>query len=47
MIFGLLVGSLVQHSGYGPAFVIAGVLHPLAFGVILMMVRRIRPLHAL
>jgi len=47
MIFGLLVGSIVQHSGYGTAFLIAGVLHPLAFGVILIMVRRIRPLHTL
>ncbi|MBI5774617.1 MAG: MFS transporter [Verrucomicrobia bacterium] len=46
MLFGLLVGWLVEHHGYGPAFVIAGVLHPLAFLVILATVRRVAPLQA-
>src|SRR5688572_28138619 len=44
MLFGLLVGSLVEHDGYGPAFLIAGVLHPLAFVIILLTVKRIGPL---
>jgi MFS transporter, ACS family, aldohexuronate transporter len=44
MLFGLLVGWLVGNHGYGPAFLIAGVLHPLAFLVILDTVRRIEPI---
>ena len=43
MLFGLLVGKLVAHQGYGPAFIIAGVLHPLGFLLILAIVRRIEP----
>ena len=45
-LFGLLVGSMIEHFGYGPAFLAAGVLHPLAFVTILATVRRIRPLFA-
>jgi MFS transporter, ACS family, aldohexuronate transporter len=45
MLFGLLVGWLVERQGYGPAFLIAGVLHPLAFVVIALTVKRIGPLH--
>lgn len=44
MLFGLLVGWLVERHGYAPAFLIAGVLHPLAFALILFTVRRIGPL---
>lgn len=44
MAFGILVGWLVEDHGYAPAFAIAGVMHPLAFGVILLSVRRVRPL---
>jgi len=44
MLFGLLVGRLVETRGYGPAFAIAGVLHPLALAVILLTVGRIGPL---
>jgi len=44
MLFGLLVGWVVEHHGYGPVFVIAGLLHPLAFLVVLATVRRIEPL---
>jgi ACS family hexuronate transporter-like MFS transporter len=44
MLFGLLVGWTVEHHGYGPAFIIAGLLHPLAFAVILATVRRIGPI---
>lgn len=44
MLFGLLVGWLVEHQGYGPAFLIAGVLHPLAFLIILATVTRIEPI---
>jgi ACS family hexuronate transporter-like MFS transporter len=46
MLLALLVGWLVEHQGYGPAFLVAGVLHPLAFLVILATVKRIGPLPA-
>jgi MFS transporter, ACS family, hexuronate transporter len=44
MLFSLLVGFLIERHGYGPAFLIAGVLHPLAFLVILATVKRVRPI---
>ncbi len=44
MLFNLLVGWLVEKHGYGPAFLIAGLLHPLAFVIILMTVKRIQPI---
>jgi ACS family hexuronate transporter-like MFS transporter len=43
MLFGLLVGWLVERHGYGAAFLIAGLLHPLAFLIILASVRADRP----
>jgi len=46
MAFNLFSGWLVEHHGYGPVFLIAGVLHPLAFAVILLNVRNIGPLDA-
>jgi ACS family hexuronate transporter-like MFS transporter len=45
MLFGLLVGRLIEHSGYGPAFLVAGVMHPLAFILILVTVKRIAPIY--
>jgi ACS family hexuronate transporter-like MFS transporter len=46
MPFNLGVGKLVDQHGYGPAFLIAGLLHPLAFLVILATVKRIGPLQS-
>ena len=46
MLFALLVGWIVERHGYGPAFVIAGVMHPLAFLIILATVKRVAPLHS-
>jgi ACS family hexuronate transporter-like MFS transporter len=43
MLFGLLVGRLIGEHGYGPAFIMAGVLHPLAFVVVLAVIKRIEP----
>ncbi len=47
MLFGLLVSRLVEHHGYGPAFIMAGVLHPLAFILILAAIKRIEPVAAI
>lgn len=43
MLFGLLVGSLVENRGYGPAFLVAGLMHPVAFLIILWSVPRVEP----
>lgn len=42
MLFGLLVGKLIAPYGYAPAFVMAGVFHPIGFILILTIVRRIQ-----
>ena len=44
MLFSLVVGSLIEHHGFAPAFFIAGLLHPIALLVILASVKRILPL---
>jgi ACS family hexuronate transporter-like MFS transporter len=41
ILFGLLVGGLIAQHGYGPAFLVAGMMHPLALAVILASVKRI------
>jgi ACS family hexuronate transporter-like MFS transporter len=43
-LFQLLVGFLVTSYGYTPVFVLAGLLHPLSFVLILVIVRRIEML---
>jgi MFS transporter, ACS family, hexuronate transporter len=42
MLFGLLVGKLIGSHGYGPAFLMAGLFHPIGFILILTIVRRIQ-----
>lgn len=45
IVFGLVVGSLLDHGfGYGPVFAVVGVLHVIAFGVILLTNRVIGPI---
>jgi ACS family hexuronate transporter-like MFS transporter len=46
MLFNLLVGRLVNDVGYSPAFLMAGLFHPLGLIVILLLVRRIQPVGA-
>jgi ACS family hexuronate transporter-like MFS transporter len=47
IVFGQVAGWLLDHGfGYGPVFVIAGLLHLCAFAVILITAPRIRPLMA-
>lgn len=43
MLSGLAVGTLVTSHGYGPAFMLAGLLHPVSYLIILTVVRRIEP----
>jgi ACS family hexuronate transporter-like MFS transporter len=41
--FNLLVGWLVERHGYGLPFLLAGLVHPLSFVLILLLVRKIEP----
>jgi ACS family hexuronate transporter-like MFS transporter len=43
IIFSFIGAWIVEHHGYGPVFLIGGVLHPLSFLIILFFVRQIRP----
>ena len=43
MSFNYVVGLLVDEHGYGPAFAIAGVLHPIAFLLILFAIKTVAP----
>jgi ACS family hexuronate transporter-like MFS transporter len=47
MLFGSFVGRIIGEHGYGPAFFIAGILHPIAFLVILVTIKRIQPVEVL
>jgi MFS transporter, ACS family, hexuronate transporter len=47
MVIALVAGQILQvfHT-YVPLFMIAGVMHPLAFGVVQLMIPKIRPVEA-
>jgi len=45
IVFGEFAGQMLKHgTGYGPIFAIAGTLHALAFLLIVIVVRTVRPL---
>jgi MFS transporter, ACS family, hexuronate transporter len=41
MLFSLIIGFVIQEFGYNPAFVVAGVLHPLSFFLVFLIIRKI------
>jgi len=41
MIFSLIIGFVIEEYGYSPAFIVAGVLHPISFLLVLLIIRRI------
>lgn len=41
MFFSLIIGSIIENYGYSPAFVISGLLHPLSFLLIFLIIRKI------
>lgn len=43
-LFSFIAGSIIAHYGYAPVFVACGVVHPLSFVIILLLVRRIQRL---
>jgi MFS transporter, ACS family, hexuronate transporter len=47
VVFGLVVGYMLDHgSGYGPVFALVSTFHVLAFCVILLTVRKVRPIES-
>jgi F0F1-type ATP synthase assembly protein I len=44
MLFALVVGYLLSHQAtYLPIFIIVSLLHPISFGLILVMIPKIAP----
>ena len=43
MLFSFAVGFIIEHYGYSPAFFIAGLLHPLGFLLLFLIIRKIEP----
>ncbi len=41
MLFSLAIGFIVENFGYGPAFLISGILHPLSFILLLIIIKKI------
>ena len=41
MLFSLGIGFVIEGFGYGPAFIMAGVLHPLSFVLFLIIIKRV------
>lgn len=42
ILFGLWAGNLIGQHGYGPAFLMAGIFHPIGFLLIVLIVRRVQ-----
>jgi len=43
-LFSFLAGSIIADYGYARVFLVAGIVHPISFLIILGLVRRIEPL---
>jgi ACS family hexuronate transporter-like MFS transporter len=43
MIFSLIIGFVIQHEGYTSAFIISGVLHPISFVLVFIILKKIEP----
>lgn len=41
MLFSLIIGFVIEQYGYAPAFLIAGVLHPVSFFLILLVIKKV------
>lgn len=41
MIFSFIIGFVIQSQGYTPAFIISGVLHPISFVLVFLIIRKI------
>lgn len=47
MLFSLVIGFVIQNYGYGPAFFTAGILHPLSYVLLFIIIKKIEPVHIL
>lgn len=43
MMFSLVVGFIIERFGYSPAFLLSGLLHPLSFLLLFLVIRKIEP----
>ncbi len=41
MLFSLVIGFVIQNYGYSPAFLVAGMLHPLSFILLFIIIKKI------
>jgi len=41
MVFSLIIGFVIEEFGYNPAFLVAGVLHPISFVLVFLIIRKI------
>ncbi|MHA4842934.1 MFS transporter [Flavitalea antarctica] len=41
MLFSLIIGFVIQHFGYNPAFMVAGILHPLSYVLLFVIIKKI------
>lgn len=41
MLFSLAIGFIIEEYDYGPAFIIAGILHPLSFILVFIIIKKI------
>lgn len=41
MLFSLIIGFVIEQYGYSPAFLIAGILHPVSFLLILLIIKKV------
>jgi ACS family hexuronate transporter-like MFS transporter len=41
MIFSLVIGFVIEEFGYSPAFLVAGILHPISFLLVFLIIRKI------
>lgn len=43
MIFSFIIGFVIQSQGYTPAFIVSGILHPISFLLLFLIIRKIEP----
>jgi ACS family hexuronate transporter-like MFS transporter len=43
MIFSFVIGFVIQYQGYTPAFIISGILHPISFILVFLIIKKIEP----
>lgn len=41
MLFSLGIGFIIEGFGYGPAFILSGILHPLSFAIFFIIIRKV------